>query len=163
MKTVLSVREVGSNKATRRQFISDIAHLIDERIAAASGLRGALIKRAYAVMKSVRHGYVEHVLDVMADDFLHSFEPIHNDYRAALSLPSDSIAALGDYLATRQNDVYNAFIHVTDKYVEKQSRTVVTTAYRTFRPSIESHIISAIPQVAVIIERYTIVDVADAD
>jgi len=55
MKTVLSVREVACNKATRRQFISDLAHLIDERITAASGLRGALVKRAYAVMKSVRH------------------------------------------------------------------------------------------------------------
>src|SRR5579863_5054621 len=91
--------------ALRPQVVSDCARLIDEEVAAKSGLSGLAIKGAFAVVKAVKSGIVPEVVDSLLPSFAEKLEPI---YSAWAAVPAASGDPLPSYLQKRSGEVAEA-------------------------------------------------------
>lgn len=158
MKKVLRLSEAAATDAARQVFAKDMAASIDECVKGVTGLKGMFIRNSYKLVKSVRPGYIEHILFVMSDDFIHAYEPLHDRYREGLTLPAEKIPPFGDYLARHKDEAYEAFIGVSDRYAASRAGSVVEKAYTAFRSQIRQEFPLALPYMARVIEKHTLVD-----
>lgn len=158
MKNILRLSEAASTEAARRLFAADMAASIDTCIRNLTGLKGLFIKNSYKLVKSVRPGYIEHILFVMSEDFIHAYEPIHEDYRTALTLPADEIPPFEAYLRDHKEEAYEAFIGVSDRYAASRAGSVIEKAYSAFRSQIKNEFPIALPYMAKVIEKHTLVE-----
>ena len=58
----------------RPALVRDCARLLDDEVAAKGGLSGLPIKAAFKVVKAVKPGFIEHVIDGLLDDWVHNLE-----------------------------------------------------------------------------------------
>lgn len=162
MKKVLRLSEAAATDAARQMFAKDMAASVDACITGLTGLKGVFIRKSYKLVKSVRPGYIEHILFVMSDNFIHAYEPLHDRYREGLTLPAEEIPPFGDYLDRHKDEAYEAFIGVSDRYAASRAGSVVEKAYTAFRSQIKQEFPVALPYMARVIEKHTIVE-ADAN
>ena len=156
-KTIFTIRGVSQDLERRGAFISDLAQLIDVRVAALGGVRGLFVKKTYGIVIKARPNYVARVLTLMANDFVDAFEPLHGTYLEPLVLPAVEIPSLEDFLMCRRLEVCSAFFQVSDRFVSRHQGTVVGKAYRVLRPHLEPYLVESIPDLAKIIEKHTVV------
>lgn len=158
-KTVIPLPEIASDTETRRRFIDDLCTLIDQEVSGLRGVKGSIVKKAYETIKSVRQGYIEHLIATMADDFVRAYEVLHADYRAGLVLPSAVIPSFVCHLNKHQEAYYESFLTVSNSYAKHHAGAMVSLAYKTLRPHMKSFVIESIPAVGALIDSYTIQEI----
>ncbi len=159
MKTVLSLKEASAGEEVRRAFSADMALAADDCINHLTGLTGIVFRKTYSVVKNVRPNYVEHVLFVMSDDFINAYDPIHEKYRRAVPATSEAYPPYVEHIKKYKRETFDAFVRVTDRYAATRKNHVLGKAYVAFQPQLKSYFDLAIPYLARVIEKYTIVEV----
>ena len=128
--------------------VADCLTLIDQEVAAKSGVSGAAVKLAYKTAKSFAPGYLQSKVEDMVPDMVHQLEPFWADFVGS------GAGEFGDYLVKRGDEVSEALLSVTDAYAATGTRPVILKAYRTVRGGAAKHVTAALPNLGAMVQKY---------
>lgn len=137
-----------SQTPKRKNVIADLAHLVDEEVAAKSGLSGFAIKGAYAMVKAVKPGFITEVIDGMFDDWIARLEPLYTECSAA----GGNVAGEFQKRAPR---VADALLSVTDDRAKKTTHQTAKKAYEKLRPTAKRNVEEAVPRLSKLLAKHT--------
>jgi len=132
----------------RPRVIADCCLLIDDEVAAKSGLAGFAIKAGYGVVKALKANIIPEVLEGMLDDFVARLEPFVAAWSAA---PTGSLA---DYLVARPGEIAESLLAISDTRAHKTSNATLRKAYEKLRPMGKRNVEQAVPRLARLVEKY---------
>ena len=131
----------------RQQIIADACTVLDQEVADKSGLGGIAVKAAYAVVKSIKPGFMRQAVDHLLDEFLDVLSPIIEEANAKNVKPSSLILE-------NRSKMANSLLAVTDRRAEKADNAVVRKSYDKLRPAAQKHVEAAAPRVAQLVDKY---------
>lgn len=137
-------------QATQQElnFIQDCVHLIEAEVASKKGLSGMALKTAFKAIKKVKPTIIEGVVRLLLPQFASAFDRIYSQYQEA------QISPLSAYFNQAQNDVTSALLSVTDQRALKSTNAFLVKTYNKLRPLGETHVKSALPQLATLLQKY---------
>jgi hypothetical protein len=145
---MVSLKESLLVPGVRPKVIADCCLLIDEEVAAKSGLSGFAIKAAYGVVKALKANIVPEVLEGMLDDFVARLEPFASAWSAAPT------GTLGAYISARPGEVAESLLAISDARAHKTSNQTLRKAYEKLRPMGKKNVEQAVPRLARLVEKY---------
>jgi hypothetical protein len=128
--------------------VADCLTLIDQEVAAKSGISGAGVKLAYKTAKAFAKGYLQQTVETLLPDFVSALEPYWADFTAS------GASGFGDYLAKRSDEVSESLLAITDARAKGSDRPVIVKAYGTIRGGAAKNITAALPAVGALVEKY---------
>ena len=131
----------------RQQIIGDACTVLDQEVADKSGLGGIAVKAAYAVVKSIKPGFMRQAVDHLLDEFLDVLSPIIEEAKEKNVKPSSLILE-------NRSKMANSLLAVTDRRAEKADNAVVRKSYDKLRPAAQKHVEAAAPRVAQLVDKY---------
>jgi vacuolar-type H+-ATPase subunit H len=142
----MTLKEILSRPGSRPQVIRDCEQIINDEVGS-KGLTGLPIKAAYAVVKTIKPGFIPEVIDGLLDDFADRLDPL---YQAAKT-KNEPISA---YFCARAGEAAEALLGITDQRAQRAKNQVVKTAYEKMRPMAKKHTEAAIPRVSKMIAKH---------
>ncbi len=133
----------------RPKLVTDVAKLIDEEVGSKGGLSGLTIKAGYAVIKTLKPGFVGHVVDGLLDDFVGKLEPFYGSWAGA-----GGGKPFGDHLRPQASQVAEALLSITDERSRRSTNQTVIKLYGKLRPSAKTHVEHAVPNLGRVIEQH---------
>lgn len=125
---------------TRRpQVVQAIATVVDQEVAAKSGLGGMALKGAYASAKKVKEGIVPKATDAMLPDLAAALEPYWN---------ARGEQDFGSYLAGRSGEVADSLLAVADTKAASPDNAALAKIYKPIRGKAKGYVEEALPQLA---------------
>lgn len=131
----------------KASLVADSVKLIDDQIAAKSGIGGLGWKAAYAAVKGVMPGYIAGAIERLLPEVLPTLDPMW----AEGTQTGDPVG----YLTQNRSRAADAVLSVTDARIERTNNGVVRGSYNKLRGSAKSEVEEAIPALAKIIDNYT--------
>ena len=119
-------------------------------------LKGIFIKKSYAAIKSVRPGYVRHIIAVLTKDYIAEFSSMHDEFRNTQSLPSAKPLPFITYIRAHREEADKHFWRIADDYAAKKSGSLIGNAYKAGRSTIDSHLPLVYEIICSEIDNYTI-------
>lgn len=132
----------------RRAVVDDCVRLVEEQVDQKSGLTGIAIKGAFALVKTVKPGFLAEAIDHLLDEFVEHLEPHH----------ARAVSAGGDvetYFRAHAAEVADSLLGVTDSRARHARNATLKKAYARLRPSGQKHVESAVPGIAKILAKHT--------
>lgn len=142
-----SLKERLGQDPQRKALVSDAIQVLDQEVADKSGLGGIAIKGAYSIVKGIKPGFVEEVVDGLLDDFLDALDPLYQEAVARNEPP-------GRYLTVNGDRVADALLAITDARAARSSRAVIQKTYDKLRPTAKKHVSSAAPRLGQLLDRH---------
>lgn len=130
----------------KEMVVNDSLKLIDESVAAQSGLSGMALKAAYAAVKGIAPTYVAGAVERLLPEALPALDPMWNEGVQN----GDPVG----YLTNNSSKAADAMLSVTDSKIERSSNSVVKGAYKKLRNSAKGYVETAMPGLAKIIGNY---------
>lgn len=130
------------------RVVADCMALVDQQLAAKSGISGAAVKVAYKAVTTFATGYYRETIESMLPDMADKLEPFWADFQTSGG------AGFGDYLAKRNDEVGAAMLTVTDNMASVSKRPVIIKAYQAVRGGAGKHIEAALPALGTMIQKY---------
>ncbi|MBQ8036577.1 MAG: hypothetical protein IJ268_06235 [Proteobacteria bacterium] len=158
MKNIHPLKYILEDKQRHDSFVNAIENHLETEIASMSMIKGLFIKKAYAAVKSVRPGYVHHILNVLTNDYIEEFFPMHEDFRNAQSLPSEKVKPFGDYVRAHRKEADQHFWKIADAYAAKKADSIIGKAFKAGRSMIDSHLPTVYKIICSEIDAITIYD-----
>ena len=131
----------------RKAVVDDCAKLIDAEVASKRGVSGLAIKAAFKVVKGFQPGMIPMSLNHLLDDFSAQLDPFWQECQSEGAQPRE-------FFSRRKNDVANALLSITDGRASKSRHRSLVKAYNKLRPQAISHIGSAMPRLADLIQKH---------
>lgn len=141
-----SLKELLGDGEPRRAVIDDACEVLDLEVSDKSGLSGAAIKAAYAVVKGVKPGFVRDVVDGLLNDFLDALDPIYQEAKSTSVAPCAHLEANAGRAA-------EALLDITDQRAQRAERQIIKKTYSRLRPTAKKHVEAAMPRVSKLLER----------
>jgi hypothetical protein len=132
----------------REAVIEDCNRLLDQEVAAKSGLSGMAVKGAFKMVGAIKPGFTRSVIDGLLNDFLWQLQPYFETWEA------EGNGSFGAYLNARTAEVVDSLLKVTDRRAEHTEHKVARKMYLKFRPSAVGHVTTAMPNVGDLIDRH---------
>jgi hypothetical protein len=129
-------------------LIDDCLALIDDEVAAMSGMSGTAVKLAYKTVNKFAAGHVRHMVSSLLPRMAEELQPYWAGFR--ISGEPD----FGGYLVPRGPEVAQALLTVTDARAAASGRPTITRAYGSVRGSAGRHVEAALPQVGALVQKY---------
>ena len=148
---------IADDPEIHKAFVSAVVQSIEAHLKKLGVIKGLVIRNAYAAVKAIRPGYVEHVIDVLSRDYVREFDDMHQQYRDEQHLPAENIQSLLGYIQAHQNDAEERFWRVSDGYAKSRSGTLIGKTYNALRPQLKSHLPTVFEVVFNLIEQFTVV------
>lgn len=145
----MGLSEIIRDNVVREKVVADCTQLIDEQVAAKSGLGGMALKATYGAVKNVQPGYISAAINRLIPDVCNSVEPIWEEGLKA----GDPVA----HLSQNQSRTADAILQTTDTRAEKTDNKLVRSSYNKLRKSVKGDVEAAVPGVAQILGRHTLV------
>ncbi|EHY89691.1 DUF6918 family protein [Saccharomonospora azurea] len=142
-----TLKEILLDSSRRPTVVADLQTLIDEEVAAKSGVSGTVIKTGYAAVKKIKPGIIGAAVESLLDEFVAALEPIYADFKAS------GAAEFGTYLPTRP-DAADALLSVTDARSEKSDRDSIKKVYSKLRPKGKENVEEALPRLGKLIDKH---------
>lgn len=142
----MTLIEALTDSARRNAAAAEILKLVESEVEKKRGLTGMALKAGYAVVKAVKPGFVQNVLDDLFDDFAKSLEPL-----IAQALTRGRSVA--ETLIGEKDRVAEALLGVTDARVASSKLATVKAAYERLRGAAKAHVAEAVPGLAAILEK----------
>lgn len=142
----MALSDILLNEKNRDNVVDDCVKLIDEQVAAASGLGGLALKAAYSTVKGIRADYCAQVVDQLLPEISIALDPMWTE-----AVTNGSPV---EYLTQRKSQVADELLQISDARVEKSTRAMVKGAYGKLRPSAKNYVENGIPDLAKIIDKY---------
>jgi hypothetical protein len=144
---VTSLKERLGQDPQRKAIVADACQVLDQEVADKSGLTGVAIKGAYSIVKGVKPGFVQHIVDVLLDDFLVALDPLYQEAIARKETPGRHLAANGDRVA-------DALLAITDARAERSSQAMIRKTYDKLRPTAKKHVSASAPRLGQMLDRH---------
>ena len=133
------------------RVVADSEALVTNQVAEMSGVTGAAIKLAYATVRKFDanhiHGMIETILPNVAD----ALQPYWAQFSAEYTPSSGDF---GGYLASRDEEVSEALLAITDRRRDNSSRPTIVKAYNTIRGRAGKQVKAALPALGTLIQKY---------
>ncbi|XZN92675.1 MAG: DUF6918 family protein [Microcoleus sp.] len=142
----MALSDILLNEKNRDNVVDDCVKLIDEQVAAASGLGGLALKAAYSTVKGIRADYCAQVVDQLLPEISIALDPMWTE-----AVTNGSPV---EYLTQRKSQVADELLQISDARVENSTRAMVKGAYGKLRPSAKNYVENGIPDLAKIIDKY---------
>ena len=136
------------DETNRRRLLQDCVRLIDDEVASKKGFSGLAIKGGFKVVRAVKPGFVEEVMDFLLEEFVDHLEPVYGEFR------EQNAEGLEGFLLARDQKVADQLLGITDKHAQKTQNQGVKMAYDKLRPQAKTHVAAAIPRVAKMLTTY---------
>lgn len=147
MKTLKSIV---SEPVVYQSVLKDSIRVLDEEVSKKSGIGGLAIKGAYKILKSVQGGKaLQKAIEVLMPDFIDAFEPYFEKYQNA-----GAKGSFESFLAPNFDGLADQMLSVTDKKVQESDSSTVRNTYQKLRPKAKREVISSLPGLARMIEKY---------
>jgi hypothetical protein len=138
--------EVLADDARRRAVARDGATIVDQEVAARTGLRAAALKAGYATVKALRPGIIEEALYALLPGFAPAVDP---HWAAAV--------ATGDaprYFRERAGEVASSLLAVTDARAARAKNPVMKRVYGALRGQALAQTTQSVPRLPELIARH---------
>jgi hypothetical protein len=135
------------NPNKKAMVVDDCCNMIDQQLAAKSGISGIALKTAFAALKGVKPGYIPYVVEQLLPQFLTALDPLWNE-----GVEKGDPAG---HLVASRSDTADALLGVTDARVQYTKRQIVKGTYDKFRGTAKKHVEEAVPDLAKIVNKYT--------
>jgi hypothetical protein len=135
-----------SDLETQWKVVGDCAKLMDEQVAAKSGLTGLALKAAYGVVKGVGPTYIPGAIHRLLPEVLVALDPMWDEGVQA----GDPVA----YLTQNRSRTADALLSTTDAKIERAQNGVVRASYNKLRKSVKSDVEEAVPGLARILANH---------
>ncbi len=130
-----SLKHRFSTEAPRRSLVEKVARLIDQEVGQKKGLRSLPLKGGLKILKGLRPGVIEEIINQLLDEFLEALEPyFHN------GVPGTEIIDGSAF-----EEVADALLQVSDRRAEKVKNTALVKLYRQIRPAAREQVKQALP------------------
>jgi hypothetical protein len=134
---------------TQPQVVADCEALVDHEVGGMSGISGTAVKLAYKTVRTFSADHIHYMIETLLPRMTDELQPYWADFTAAGG------GSFGDYLATREDQVSESLLSITDERGRNSSRPVIVKAYNTVRGSAAKHVKAALPQVGAMVEKYS--------
>lgn len=141
----MGLSDTVKDPAIRASMTADCAKLMDEQVAAKSGLAGLAIKATYGVVKGVGPNYVTGAIGRLLPEVLRALEPMWHEGQEM----GDPVQHLIHHRARTADTV----LSVTDARIHKADG-IVRSSYNKLRKSVQGDIEAAVPGLAKIIGKH---------
>ncbi|WP_066381123.1 MULTISPECIES: DUF6918 family protein [unclassified Anabaena] len=131
----------------RAMVVDDCCNMIDNQLAAKSGIGGMALKAAFAALKGVKPGYIPYVVEQLLPQCFTAIDPIWSEGVKE----GDPV----EHLISKRSLTADALLSVTDKRVQTTKRAIVRSTYEKLRGSAKQHVEEAVPDLAKVISNYT--------
>ena len=148
LQETLTLREILLAAPNRPKLIRDCAGLIDEEVAKKGGLSGLAIKGAFATVKAVKPGFIDGVINALLDDWVGKLEGHFTRWTEA-----GKVGSFGGVCGRDAGGVAEKLLEVTDGRAGKADPKIASL-YRKLRPNAKEHVISAVPGLGRIVDKY---------
>lgn len=138
--------EVIADAGRRRAVVHDATVVLDEEVASKSGLSGLAIKAAFAMVKAVKPGIIPETCEGLMPDFAKALDPL------LAQCPAEQKVAA--YLMSREQDVVQALLGVTDARAQRTTHQTLLKAYQRLRPSAEKQVAAGLPRLSRLVEKH---------
>lgn len=145
---VAALSESLLDDAKRPAFIADAQKVLDAEVSDKGGASGLAVKGGYAAIKKVSPTIVGDALDSFAPKFVSQLEPYWAEFRAG------GAGSFADLLVSKQDEVAEALLSVTDARAEASSRPALTKVYNSLRGSAKKHVVEALPRLGDLIQQH---------
>jgi hypothetical protein len=135
-----------ADPSKKSMVVNDCCRMIDEQLAAKSGITGMTLKAAFAALKGIKPGYIPHVVEMLLPECLVALESIWSEGL----LQGDPVA----HLEFNRAQAAEALLSVTDERVKFSQRAIVRGTYEKLRKSAKGHVEEAVPDLAKVIDKY---------
>ncbi|MGK7912717.1 MAG: hypothetical protein AB4050_14760 [Synechococcus sp.] len=135
------------DEETKASMAADCATLLDEQVAAKSGIYGITVKTAYRALKGIGPTYVTRALQRLLPQALDALQPL---WDAGVEQGSPV-----EFLTSCKTEAADALLTMTDGIVSNSKNKIVVAAYKQVRKSLKGDVEDAVPGFAEIIGRYS--------
>ena len=134
----------------RPQVIADCEALVDHEVADMSGVTGTAVRLAYKTVRTFDAGHIPAMIETILPSVAEALEPYWADFAAEFAGGGD----FGGYLASRDDEVAEALLAITDSRQRASSRATIVKAYKTVRGSAVKHVKAALPALGTLVQKY---------
>jgi hypothetical protein len=142
-----TLREHLSEPTRRKQLIDDAVIVTDAEVSERGGLGGMAIKAAYSMTKGIAPGFVNKIIEHLADDFLDALQPFFDESKA-------KGVDLRTMLENRKAEAANALLAITDQRAAAESGGALKKGYEKLRPVAQKNVEQAVPRLADLITKH---------
>ncbi|WP_019932616.1 DUF6918 family protein [Nocardia sp. BMG111209] len=146
---VAALSESLLDDAKRSAFLADAQEVLNAEVSDKGGASGLAVKGGYAAIKKVSPTIVADALESFAPKFVEQLEPYWAEYQTAAG--SGSFA---DLLVSKQDQVAESLLAVTDSRADKSDRPALKKAYSALRSSAKKNVVEALPRLGALIQRH---------
>jgi hypothetical protein len=134
----------------RPHVIADCEKLVDHEVAEMSGVTGTAVRIAYKTVRTFDAGHIPAMIETILPSVAEALQPYWANFTAAFSGGGD----FGGYLASRDDEVAEALLAITDSRQRASSRATIVKAYKTVRGSAVKHVKAALPALGALVQKY---------
>ncbi|WP_024802009.1 hypothetical protein [Nocardia sp. BMG51109] len=145
---VAALSESLLDDAKRPAFVADAQEVLEAEVSDKGGASGLAVKGAYAAAKKVSPTIVSDALESFVPKFVERLEPYWAEYQ------DSGNGRFADLLVSKEDEVAEALLAVTDARAESSSRPALKKAYSAVRSSAKKHVAEALPRVGDLVERH---------
>lgn len=143
-----NLSDILSQDGAQQKIAADCQALVEQELAEKSGVSAAAVKVAYKAVTAFAPGYYAQTVELMVPEMLNKLQPYWADFQGAGG------GQFGDYLAKRGDEVSESLLGITDAMAADSERAPVVKAYGLVRGGASKHIVAALPNVGVLVEKY---------
>jgi hypothetical protein len=130
--------------------VADGLRVLDEEMAKRSGLGGLAIKGAYKVVKNVQGGKtLEKAVEILIPEFIDKLDPYYGRFKE-----EGKGKTWTEYLQPHHGTIADELLSVTDQKVQGSDNRAVRGTYEKLRPKARKEVISSLPALSRMMERY---------
>jgi len=133
------------------QVVDDCQALVDHEVAEMSGVTGAAVRLAYKTVRTFDAGHIRVMIESLLPDVTVALQPYWDAFTARQ--PADA-GDFGGYLASREEEVAEALLAITDERRRASGRATIVKAYNTVRGSAIKHVKAALPALGALVQKY---------
>ena len=135
--------------ANRPSLVRDCARLIDDEVDRKSGFGGLAIKAAFKTVKAVKPGFIDGVINVLLDEWVEKLEGHYTRF-----VDGAKPGTFGAFVAAEASGVAERLLEVTDVRARQGEHKTVASLYQKLRPGAKEHVMTAIPGLGRVVDRY---------
>ena len=142
----MGLSEALADKDKKGQIVSDCAVLIDEEVNAKGGLSSLPLKGGYKAVKSIKPGFISHVLDQLLPEYATKVDPIWAE--------GVTDGKPVEFFQKNRSRVADALLSVTDEKAKRAKSGLVQSTYSSLRGTAKKHVEDAVPRLSKLLEKY---------
>lgn len=135
-------------KQTRPAVIADLVTVVQQEVAAKTGMSGAALKAGYGAASKVVPNLTERALTKLFPDLVVALDPFWASFESAGG------GDFGRHLVAHAAEVSTALLAVTDAKVQGSGREPIKKVYKALRGKAQIHVQAALPRLGAALQKH---------